>query len=223
MLSGEITPSQLSIVREINTAGAAFDTAMFSDLRANYNIVTDVATGVTTVTHLDPVTGLATGIDGTDRLLNVERLQFSDQTVSLEVVPTNSSPVGLLTLTEVTPGVFTVSAAGVTDADNPGGAITGPISFVWQFQPDPVRAPGVFQDIVAVGGGNPATAHGNTFRVTPDLAGLAIRARAVYQDGAGVLENVFSAATGPVVAAPLRPQWCFQPRVPPPAPATVCI
>ncbi|UUZ64946.1 hypothetical protein LP417_09460 [Polaromonas sp. P1-6] len=199
MLSGEITPSQLSIVREINTAAAAFDTAVFSDRRINYSVVTD-ANGVTTVTHLpDPVTGVATGIDGTDRLLNVERLQFADEAVSLEAVPTNSSPVGLLTITETTPGVLTASTAGVTDADNPG-AITGPISFVWQFET--VAGTGVFQDIVAVGGGNPATAHGNTFRVTPDLAGLALRVRAVYKDGAGVLENVFSAPTGPAVAAP---------------------
>ncbi|MGH6636996.1 MAG: peroxidase family protein, partial [Polaromonas sp.] len=207
MLSGEITPSQLSIVREINTAAPAFDTAMFSGPRVNYTVATDPLTGVTTVTHL------LAGPDGVDRLVNVERLQFSpnplgatpEEVSGVVVLPSalvNNNPVGSLTITETTPGVLTVSAAGVTDADNPGlGAITGRISFVWQVERDPVRAPGVFEDIVAVGGGNPLTAHGTTFRVTPDLAGLALRARAVYQDATLVLENVFSAPTGPATPA----------------------
>ncbi|MGH8848956.1 MAG: hypothetical protein ACREXQ_17165, partial [Polaromonas sp.] len=40
-----------------------------------------------------------------------------------------------------------------------------------------------------------------SFTVTPDLAGLALRVRAVYQDGHGVLETVFSTPTAVVVAA----------------------
>ena len=228
MLSGEITPSQLSIVREINTAAAAFDTAMFSGPRANYTVATDLVTGVTTVTHL------LAGIDGVDTLVNVERLQFSpdpagatpEEITGIVVLPTatvaNANPVGSLTITQATPGVFTVSAAGVTDADNvslanPTGAITGPISFVWQVQRDPVGQPGVFEDIVAVGGGNPETAHGNTFRVTPDLVGLAIRARAVYQDAALVLENVFSAPTTATVAGAPAPAPAI---LPPESPTT---
>ncbi|MGH8432574.1 MAG: peroxidase family protein, partial [Solimonas sp.] len=215
MLSGEIKPSQLSIVREILNAGPDFDTAMFSDVRANYSIegqslavpAADVnGDGFISVSHI--VNGVA-GSDGTDKLSNIERLQFADRAVVL-VPGLNAEPVGALTISDTTPAVnqvLTVSAAGVTDADNPG-AITGPISFVWQVELDPVNAPGVFQDIVALGGGNPATAHGNTFRVTADLDGLAIRARAVYQDANGVLENVFSAATtavAGVVALPPTP------------------
>ncbi|MGH8846503.1 MAG: peroxidase family protein, partial [Polaromonas sp.] len=184
-----------------------------------------MVTGVTTVTHL------LAGIDGVDRLVNVERLQFSpnplgatpEEVSGVVVLPSllvNNNPLGSLTITETTPGVLTVSAAGVTDADNvnlvtnPTGAITGRISFVWQVEREPVKTPGVFEDIVAVGGGNPATAHGNTFRVTPDLAGLAIRARAVYQDATGVLENVFSAPTGPAVAAPVAAPAILPPESP---------
>ena len=82
---------------------------------------------------------------------------------------------------------------------NPTGLITdGPISFTWQVERDPVNAPNVFEDIVALGGGNPATAAGNSFRVTPDLAGLLLRVKAVYQDAHGVLETVFSAPTAAV-------------------------
>ena len=46
---------------------------------------------------------------------------------------------------------------------------------------------------------------GTTFLVTADLAGLAIRARAVYQDAHGVLENVFSATTALVADAVITP------------------
>ncbi|UUZ65404.1 calcium-binding protein [Polaromonas sp. P1-6] len=41
---------------------------------------------------------------------------------------------------------------------------------------------------------------GPSFTVTPDLAGFALRVRAVYQDGHSVLENVFSAPTALVTA-----------------------
>ncbi|MFZ6049905.1 peroxidase family protein, partial [Pseudomonas sp. CR3202] len=212
MLSGEITPSQLSIVREINTAAvASFDTAVFSDILANYIVTTDAATGVTTVQHqvLDVDGNLVAGPDGTDRVVNIERLQFADQAVVL-VAGLNAEPVGLLTIDDTTPAVnqvLTVSAAGVTDADNPGGAITGPISFVWQVER--IAGTGVFEDLRVEGANNPATVHGTTFRVTPDLDGLALRVRAIYQDANGTLENVFSAATTPVagviVVAPPAP------------------
>ena len=126
----------------------------------------------------------------------------------------NEDPVGLLTLSDDTPQIgqlLTVSAADILrpgyepyDADNitlanPLGLITGgPISYTWQVERDPVNAPNVFEDIVALGGGNPATAAGNSFRVTPDLAGLSLRVKAVYQDAHGVLETVFSAPTAAV-------------------------
>ncbi|MDH4558423.1 heme peroxidase [Pseudomonas sp. BN417] len=213
MLSGEITPSQLSIVREINTAAvASFDTAVFSDVLANYIVTTDAVTGVTTVQHqvVDVDGNVVAGPDGTDRVVNIERLQFADQAVVL-VAGLNAEPVGQLTIDDTTPAVnqvLTVSAADITDADNPGtGAITGPISFVWQVER--IANTGIFEDLRAEGANNPATVHGTTFRVTPDLDGLSLRVRAVYQDANGTLENVFSAATTPVtgviVVAPPAP------------------
>jgi hypothetical protein len=98
-----------------------------------------------------------------------------------------------------------VSSLGVTDADNPTGAITGPVRYYWQFEAVP--GSGIFQDIL---GGAALPVTGSSFRVTPDLEGLSLRVRAVYQDANGVLENVFSAATAavatgvaPAPAAPL--------------------
>ena len=72
------------------------------------------------------------------------------------------------------------------------------MSYVWQYEPDPVRGAGVFRDIVDAGGSVPATADGTSFRVTSAYDGLALRVRAVYQDDNGVLENVYSAPTDPV-------------------------
>jgi len=233
MLDGTWNPGQLQIVREILTGDDGFDTAHFSDVRANYTIST--VAGVTTVTHLltDPVTGAVTiGPDGIDRLTNVERLQFSPNPAGLTAAEItgrvilsagNNDPVGSLTVSDDSPAVgqlLTVSAAdnlltplvneAVTDADNitpsnPLGLITGgPISYHWQVERDPVNAPGVFEDIVALGGGNPATAAGSSFRVTPDLLGLSLRVKAIYEDADGVLETVFSAPTA-VVAAGVFP------------------
>ncbi|MDM0024029.1 peroxidase family protein [Variovorax saccharolyticus] len=198
MLSGEINPSQLSIVREILMSDSTdFDTAVFAGPRANYTVVTN-PDGTTVVT--DNV-GTNDGTEGTDRLRNIERLQFGDQAVVL-APGINAEPLGLLTISDDTPAInqlLSVNSLLITDADNASGNLAGrPVSYVWQYEPDPVRGAGVFRDIVDVGGSVPATADGTSFRVTSAFDGLALRVRAVYQDDNGVLENVYSARTAPV-------------------------
>ncbi|WP_044870706.1 peroxidase family protein [Pseudomonas sp. LFM046] len=217
MLNGTYNPGQLKIVREILTAaGPNFDTALFSGNLADYS-VTQNANGTFTV--VDSVAGR----DGTDTLTNIERLQFADQAVVLGGV--NAAPVGALTIDDTTPAVdqlLTVSAAGITDPDNTatGGAITGPISYFWQFEARP--GSGVFEDITFFAAGEVARAEGTTavvgseLRVAPPATligavpavpelvvatGLALRVRAVYKDQNGVLEEVFSAPTAPITAA----------------------
>ncbi|MGH6693109.1 MAG: peroxidase family protein, partial [Gammaproteobacteria bacterium] len=93
---------------------------------------------------------------------------------------------------------LTASVDLVSDADNPGGAITGPVAFYWQVERDPGGAPGVFEDIVDEAGGSPASQEGGRFTVTADLDGLRLRVKAIYQDANGVLETAFSAATDAV-------------------------
>ncbi|HBX53801.1 MAG TPA: heme peroxidase [Pseudomonas sp.] len=189
MLSGEINPSQLSIVREVVSGAAAYDTAMFSDVRANYTIATN-GNGVTTVTHLND------GANGVDRLINVERLQFADQAVVLS--GDNNGPLGQLTISGDAQigSLLSASIAGVSDADNLDGVITGPVAYTWQVER--VAGTGIFEDIVTEGGDKPASAVGNTLRVTADLDGLELRVRAIYKDADGTLENVFSAPTAAV-------------------------
>jgi len=219
MLSGELNPGQLAIVREIvdssdpiaNPNGAAvngfvgdFDTVHFSGNQTEYTIIID--NGGTPDDFTDDVATVVdnvAGRDGLDRLINVERLQFADS--SLTLVPgVNSDPVGAATIDDTTPAVgqpITASVDLVTDPDNPGGGtITGPVAFVWQVERDPAGAPGVFEDIVDEAGGSPATQVGASFTATADLDGLRLRVKALYQDANGVIETVFSAPTQPVAA-----------------------
>ena len=114
----------------------------------------------------------------------------------------NDEPVGAATIDgpAAVGQALTASVDLVTDADNPGGAITGPVAFFWQVERDAAGAPGVFEDIVDEAGGSPASAQGGTFTVPADLDGLRLRVKAVYQDANGVLETVFSAATAAVAA-----------------------
>ncbi|MGL4196511.1 MAG: peroxidase family protein, partial [Allorhizobium sp.] len=88
LLERTVTPGQMEIVREIVNGGKSgdVDTAVYSDIRANYEFTRN-ADGSVTVTHVsvdpDGTLGLVTS-DGTDRLSNIEALRFGDgSTVSL--------------------------------------------------------------------------------------------------------------------------------------------
>src|SRR3546814_7333336 len=67
-------PGQLVIVREIlaDTTAGDTDIAVFSDLRANYDI-TNNDDGTISVAH-----ARGTQLDGVDTLRNIERMRFSD-------------------------------------------------------------------------------------------------------------------------------------------------
>ncbi len=211
MLNGVWNPGQLVAVRELRDDDNAFDTAIFSGNIADYTVTT--VNGITTVT--DNV-----GTDGTDTLVNVERLQFANQSLTLpNGVGLNVNPTGQLAILDATTSaadntptsgqLLRVSIAGVTDANTgPGavnGIIPGSISYHWQFEADPA---GIFEDIILLPLGDLAfqSADGTTFRVTPDLVGTALRVKAIFTDGHGVTETVFSAPTVAVAAgAPVPP------------------
>lgn len=80
MLSGEINPGQLSIVRAIEWADPAsgVDTAVYADVRAAYDIIRNHADGSYTVAHTR-----GTQTEGTDLLRNVEVLQFANRTMQI--------------------------------------------------------------------------------------------------------------------------------------------
>lgn len=119
----------------------------------------------------------------------------------------NAQPTGSPTLLdgnggEITVGdMLTVSVAAVRDADNisagnPAGSLADrSVSYYWQFEADP--GSGVFQDIILLPAGDLAfqSADGTSFKVSPDLAGLSLRVKAIYQDAHGTTEVLYSQPT----------------------------
>src|SRR5262249_4866485 len=204
----------------------AFATAMFSGNIGEYIItINDGGTLLDFSDDIVTVTDTVVARDGSDRLTHIERLQFADTSLVL-VEGLNNEPLGQLTILDAatnTPDdaptarqLLSVSIAGVTDADNisptnPPGAITHAVTYIWQVERDP--GTGVFEDIIAPPAGDLAfqSANGTVFRVTPDLAGLSLRVKAIYQDDHGVLKQVFSAGTQPVIDTPDAPVTAVNP------------
>ena len=221
MLDRTYNPGQLKAVREIlpgtSTGGAAFDTAIFSGLQSEYTVTQDTRGTANLADDVWTVTDTVAGRDGTDTLLHIERLQFAD-TQRVLVPGLNAQPVGRPTVTDgnggdITVGdTLTVSMLGVSDANNvtagnPQGLVNNTsVSYYWQFEADP--GSGVFEDIILLPAGDLAfqSADGTSFKVSPDLAGLSLRVKAIYQDGHGTTEVVFSQPTSVVVpGAPVVP------------------
>ncbi|TFZ00701.1 heme peroxidase [Ramlibacter henchirensis] len=108
MLTREINPAQLSIVREILQSEAdslAVDTAVYNGSFEEY-LVDQAADGIVTVTHIAPAAGASS--DGTDTLRNIEQLQFLDRMVQLGLA---ISTPGAFTVAENTQAVTTVTLA----------------------------------------------------------------------------------------------------------------
>lgn len=90
VFAGTVNPGNIVMVREIVDGGKAgdVDTALFTDIRANYEVTTVPAGAVpgapgsvTTVRHISDAEPEAGGVargDGTDTLRNVEKLVFAD-------------------------------------------------------------------------------------------------------------------------------------------------
>ncbi|PBJ93155.1 heme peroxidase [Pseudomonas plecoglossicida] len=226
MLDRTYNPGQLKAVREIlpgtSTGGAAFDTAVFSGVQSEYTVTQNTKGTLDTSDDVWTVTDNVAGRDGVDTLLHIERLQFADsQRVLVEGL--NAQPVGSPTVTDnnggaITVGdLLTVNVAGVRDADNisagnPLGTLADrSVSYYWQFEANP--GSGVFEDIILLPAGDLAfqSADGTTFKVSPDLAGLSLRVKAIYQDAHGTTEVLFSQPTtvvqpgAPVVPTPATP------------------
>ncbi|SFQ30815.1 peroxidase family protein, partial [Pseudomonas borbori] len=212
MLDGTYNPGQLVIVRELMEGNGGFDTAMFTGNIEDYIITRDTRGTADVSDDIFTVTDTFIDGDGSDRLTNIERLQFNDGALVrdetgafVDEIPganvggLNFAPVGLVDVTG-TPAVgqtLVASVANVFDGDNVSSddAVTGRVTYYWQVELVP--GDGFFQDILIFGG---LPAVGQSFTVTADLQGLSIRARAVYQDEHGVLETVVSAASAPVGA-----------------------
>lgn len=215
MVTGEINPAQLSIVREIldgDTANASTDIAVYTDVVENYTFTRN-ADGSITVDHTgftDPGDGEDENgedipeetlqnrplSDGTDRLFNIEKLRFSDGnggTVEYTISQLINEPAtGVPVISDLTPTegqALTVDTSGIADANG----IASGFSYQWQVSED--------------GGANWSdllNATGASFTPNEGGAGVAsqigdlLRVRVNFTDGGGNPETVYSVATGVV-------------------------
>ena len=190
MLDRTLNPGQLSIVREIidgDEGNTGIDTAVYRDLRENYSVVRE-ADGSITVTHL--VAAPAGGgnnndiFDGSDRLFNIERLEFADLTVTVN--GTNTPPVGELLITGLVREDATLTAS--VQFFDPDEIEPGSMSFTWQMMTGTAGVDALWVDVGT----------GQTFVPGDAQVERPLRVIATYVDGLGVNESVTSSATGPV-------------------------
>jgi hypothetical protein len=179
VFAGNVNPGNIVAVREILTGSAGTDSAVFSGPLDDYEVTT--VDGRTTVAHLG-----GTGADGTDTLVNVERLIFTDQTMVLGS-STNAPATGTVDVAPATAteGMQLTASRAFSDAD---GVQTASIAFSWEVETN--------------SGGTASwslVGEGTTFTPTNNEVGARLRAVATFTDGAGVLEKVTSAATNAVV------------------------
>ncbi|MEN9409267.1 MAG: leukotoxin, partial [Pseudomonadota bacterium] len=102
LFARDVKAADLNIVREIldgDVNDTAIDTAVYWDLRENYTLVKN-ADGSFSITHerntpgpTDPTTGRELSNEGTDRLTNIEKLQFSDGDLYIGNVKATGAPV----------------------------------------------------------------------------------------------------------------------------------
>ncbi|GJD74013.1 peroxidase family protein [Methylobacterium goesingense] len=181
LMSRAVNPGQLFIVREILDAGAGpdVDTAVFSDIRANYT-VTNLGDGSFQVSHTGfGATPALRFSDGIDTLHNIERARFSDGDVFLTNVPATGAP----TINDTTPTELAALQAGV------GGIVdlnSLPAAFSYQWQSQSLVG-NVWTDIVGATGQN----------FTPQQAqvGHQVRVAVSFTDRGGYAERVVSAPT----------------------------
>ncbi|RDJ13959.1 peroxidase family protein, partial [Rhizobium grahamii] len=198
MYSGEIKPGQLQIVREILDGGSAddVDTAMYWDSFENYTI-TGNADGSLTVAHttvgpavVDQTTGRAREADGTDRLFNIEKLQFADRIVDTDIF-FNSPATGVPVISDQTPlegQTLTVNVASIVDANG-----LGTFSYQWQSS-----ANGTTWTNIAGATNASFTPQDLPLTLFGAQAGLQLRVVVNFADGFGNAEQVISAATASV-------------------------
>ena len=179
---GAINPGEIQVVREIETPAAnpeTIDTAEFSDVRANYDVLVDTDDPtLATVVH----TG-GTQIDGTDTLRNIERVRFADETVDLVAITTNTAATGTVNINDTTPAEnqALIASEAISDAD---GVQFSSLEFTWQAETDPDEWT--------------TLATGPRFVATAEEIGLRLRVVATFRDGDGVLERVTSDPTDAV-------------------------
>ena len=182
VFAGRMNPGDITIVRRIEQTAPdalSFDTAVFTDVEANYDVA-EIAPGVFTVSHAGG------GIDGTDTLRNIERVQFADGTRELTGLG-NTAASGDLVFSSITPTVgeeLSVNLSGLVDPD---GFDRADVTLTWEAGNETDGFVTVCDDLV--------------FAPTEAEVGKQLRVVARFKDDAGAAEEVVSDLTAVVKAA----------------------
>ncbi|MGN7250575.1 peroxidase family protein [Arthrobacter sp. SAFR-014] len=123
VFAGTVNPGNIVAVREILTGTGGTDSAVFSDVEANYTVTTTGGNGqlgspgsVTTVVHNG-------GTDGTDTLRNVERLLFSDSVAPAAPVIGAATAGNTQATVNFTPAAGAVTGFNVRVVDAAGAQV----------------------------------------------------------------------------------------------------
>lgn len=178
MLAGTLKPNQLSIVREIlhDGNGSETDVAVYRDISSNYEF-TRMPDGSLRVNHATPDAALNLD-DGTDRLLNMEKLEFGN---GEQLWITAQQATGNLAINNASPSVgdlLRVNLANLQDGN--GIAANAAITLTWQ---------------AFIGGQWSNQAVGAEFRVPGTIQGAPLRVVASFTDRMGDSEQLVSAQT----------------------------
>jgi Ca2+-binding RTX toxin-like protein len=203
LVAGQIKPGQMQIVREILSDDSGSDTAVFWDLRANYDVVQN-DDGSVTVTHVtqtvgvvDPRNGQNRVSDGVDRLRNIEVVRFSDGDFAIEaLLPTPAAGQPVISDPTPTDGqvspiegqLLTVDLSGISDANG-----LGAFSVQWQYLNG-----ATWTDIPGATGTSFTPNDPNILQqLLGDISeiGRQLRVEVSFTDGLGTLETVYSAPT----------------------------
>ncbi|MDO9216943.1 MAG: calcium-binding protein, partial [Lacisediminimonas sp.] len=163
MLTGEINPGQLQMVREILHAPAVsgIDVAVFNDVSANYLVVQNID-GSLTIEHFG-----GNQADGIDTVRNIEQVQFIDGTLEIDRAASGQPLIQAALLREG--AVVSLDLSQIADPD-----VIDPTSFLFQWQ---VGDGVLFEDII---GANDAT-----LTLTQSQVGQQLRAIVLFLDQRG--------------------------------------
>jgi Ca2+-binding RTX toxin-like protein len=190
VFAGALSPGSISYVRTIEVAvdnpALVRDVAVFSGPIENYTISGPTAGIVTVVDN--------TGVDGTDKLRNIEVLRFTNPDGSTEdmTIGNNAPPTGTPTLSQPNPQqdeALTIN--GLNTITDPNGIPGGVASFTFQWQQTEAGVTG----FVNIEGQTLVT-----FTPDDDQVGQTIRALVSFRDGGGRRETIATPASGIVGA-----------------------
>jgi Ca2+-binding RTX toxin-like protein len=171
------------------------------------HVTRDPVTGQINLGGPDPADDNLGGLDGTDKLKNIERLFFSDQTIKANN-HANTIATGVVNVTaNTTTGELTASLTGSTlgDVADVDGFNAADVRFIWQVET--VAGSGIWTNINRITADEFSPVTGPTFTPTAAEAGQSIRVLAQFKDNQGAVEHVTSAPLNGVSGVNARPVY----------------